>query len=371
MRMANPSTPTTMTTRTRTVRTSCACASAPPMPARSSSVPRVSWPGAAVSVVRRAARSAGPHLPSTQRALRQLGDRHVRSRDHPRALARGRGRGRRADRGIVEQRAVRARHASVPDPEPPRPRRRLQADHRRAASRRLPRRDAHPPRGRRVACVGDDGLGDRPARRSCATARSARGWSRRSIEVDPDVDVVAMVVGDDARLRRMAVFDAAVNNTDRKGGHILPVDGGRHCFGVDHGVCFSTVPKLRTVLWGWRGTPFDPDEREGLERIRDGLADGDLGASAPGAPVGAEVRATRRRVEALLREERFRFRRTTGRRSPGRRSRTPGSNQPATRVALTTIALARASSQPCWSALRRRSSRKMNQRGPPGRSRSR
>ena len=60
----------------------------------------------------------------------------------------------------------------------------------------------------------------------------------------------------------MATLDAAMNNTDRKGGHILPVDGGRHVHGVDHGVCFSTVPKLRTVLWGWRGTPFEPDELE-------------------------------------------------------------------------------------------------------------
>ena len=72
------------------------------------------------------------------------------------------------------------------------------------------------------------------------------------IDADPDVDVVAMVVEDDPRLRRIAVFDAAVNNTDRKGGHLLPVPGG-HVYGVDHGVTFSPVPKLRTVLWGWRG----------------------------------------------------------------------------------------------------------------------
>ena len=76
----------------------------------------------------------------------------------------------------------------------------------------------------------------------------------------------------------MAVLDAVMNNTDRKGGHILPVDGGRHVYGVDHGVCFSPVPKLRTVLWGWRGEPFAPDEIEGLERIRAAL-DGDLGAT--------------------------------------------------------------------------------------------
>ncbi len=98
------------------------------------------------------------------------------------------------------------------------------------------------------------------------------------VEADPDVDIVSWVLEADPRLRRMAVLDAALNNTDRKGGHILPVDGGRHLYGVDHGVCFSPVPKLRTVLWAWRGTPFDPDEIAGLERIREGL-DGDLGAS--------------------------------------------------------------------------------------------
>ena len=61
------------------------------------------------------------------------------------------------------------------------------------------------------------------------------------IDVDEAVDMVAMVLGDDPRLRRIAVFDAAVNNTDRKGGHLLPVDGARTIYGVDHGVCFSTV----------------------------------------------------------------------------------------------------------------------------------
>ncbi|MFP5342678.1 MAG: SCO1664 family protein [Candidatus Limnocylindria bacterium] len=121
---------------------------------------------------------------------------------------------------------------------------------------------------------------------------------------DPEVDVVRLVVEDDPRLRRMATFDAIVNNTDRKGGHILPVDGGRHVHGVDHGVCFSTVPKLRTVLWGWRGTPFLPDEIDGLERVRQAL-DGELGATLRDLLRRAEVRATIRRVDALLASGRF------------------------------------------------------------------
>jgi hypothetical protein len=133
------------------------------------------------------------------------------------------------------------------------------------------------------------------------------GMVQAYVETDPEVDVVAMVVADDARLRRMAVLDAAMNNTDRKGGHILPTDGGRHVFGVDHGVCFSPVPKLRTVLWGWRGQPFDEAELGGLERIRDALTGGDLGPRLRELLAAGEVRATRRRVESLLEAGRFPF----------------------------------------------------------------
>jgi uncharacterized repeat protein (TIGR03843 family) len=97
------------------------------------------------------------------------------------------------------------------------------------------------------------------------------------IEPDPTVDVIAWINDDDPRLRRMATFDAAVNNTDRKGGHILPVDGGDTCTASTTAVCFSVTPKLRTVLWAWRGEPLLPDELAGLDGCRDAL-DGDLGS---------------------------------------------------------------------------------------------
>jgi hypothetical protein len=132
------------------------------------------------------------------------------------------------------------------------------------------------------------------------------GMVQAFVEADPEVDVVAMVVEDDARLRRMAVLDAVMNNTDRKGGHILPVDGGRHVYGVDHGVTFSPVPKLRTVLWGWRGTSLAPEEIEGLERIRDALAEV-LGEALAGLLSRLEIRATARRTDALLATGRFPF----------------------------------------------------------------
>ena len=118
------------------------------------------------------------------------------------------------------------------------------------------------------------------------------------IDVDPTVDVVAMVVESDRRLRRIAVFDAAVNNTDRKAGHLLPVTGG-HVYGVDHGVTFSPVPKLRTVLWGRRGEPFGDAELDFHRALRGGL-DGSLGASLLELLDPIEVRATARRIDRLL-----------------------------------------------------------------------
>ena len=130
------------------------------------------------------------------------------------------------------------------------------------------------------------------------------GMVQAFVEPDPGVDVIAWINEDEPRLRRMAVFDAAVNNTDRKGGHILPVDGGRHVYGVDHGVCFSVTPKLRTVLWAWRGTRLDDEEVAGLERARVAL-DGELATELRPLLSRAEVRATIRRIDALLEARRF------------------------------------------------------------------
>lgn len=123
------------------------------------------------------------------------------------------------------------------------------------------------------------------------------------IRADGSVDPVALVVDEDPVLRPVAVFDAVVNNTDRKAGHLVPVPGG-HVYGVDHGVTFSPVPKLRTVLWGWRGQPFADAELAVLRGLRAGLA-GSLGAALRGFLDPIEVAATERRVDGLLASGRF------------------------------------------------------------------
>jgi hypothetical protein len=101
------------------------------------------------------------------------------------------------------------------------------------------------------------------------------GMVQHWVETDPDVDLVAFVQSDDAQLRRIAVFDALINNADRKGGHLLPSPDG-HVWGIDHGVTFAVEYKLRTVLWQWRGEPVPDrlvdDLREWLTAWRRGAA---------------------------------------------------------------------------------------------------
>ncbi|MCW2783690.1 MAG: hypothetical protein JWP74_207 [Marmoricola sp.] len=110
---------------------------------------------------------------------------------------------------------------------------------------------------------------------------------------------VVLVHEDTPSLRRMAIFDLVVNNTDRKGGHVLAMSDG-HRYGVDHGVCFHVDDKLRTVLWGWAGQPFTAEEIAGLEGLELRLQT-DLDGLLVPLLTGPERARTRMRTERLLR----------------------------------------------------------------------
>jgi uncharacterized repeat protein (TIGR03843 family) len=118
------------------------------------------------------------------------------------------------------------------------------------------------------------------------------------IEHDAEVDLVELSRGEDPAVRRMAVFDAVVNNADRKIGHLLPVSGG-HVYGCDHGVCFSDEYKLRTVLWQWRGKRLTAEAIEALRRLRRAFQNGLTDDLTP--LIGeVEIEATRGRIELML-----------------------------------------------------------------------
>jgi hypothetical protein len=87
-------------------------------------------------------------------------------------------------------------------------------------------------------------------------------------EIDESIGMIEYFQRDTAELRNMALFDAVINNTDRKIGHILPTANG-DVFGCDHGVTFHTDNKLRTVLWRWAGNPFSEEELTRLRTVSD------------------------------------------------------------------------------------------------------
>lgn len=68
-------------------------------------------------------------------------------------------------------------------------------------------------------------------------------------------------------LQRMAIFDLLSNNADRKGGHCL-LDVHGNVWGIDHGLTFHHVPKLRTVIWDFCGEPFPEDLVRQLAGLR-------------------------------------------------------------------------------------------------------
>jgi uncharacterized repeat protein (TIGR03843 family) len=124
------------------------------------------------------------------------------------------------------------------------------------------------------------------------------GWRHVFDAIDAHDRPVALVHEDTEALRRIAVFDVVVNNADRKGGHVLEVaDGHRH--GIDHGICFHTEPKLRTVLWGWAGEPLTDAELAVVRRVRAGL-DGALGTALEEYLAVWDVAALADRCDALL-----------------------------------------------------------------------
>jgi len=124
------------------------------------------------------------------------------------------------------------------------------------------------------------------------------GMVQQWIDIDESIDLAKFFATYHPKLRSMALFDAIINNTDRKIGHLLPLDE-KTLFGCDHGVTFHTDDKLRTVLWQWADEPFTPEEVALLEKAQLSLA-GELGQLLAPLLTVQEIQETNRRVAELL-----------------------------------------------------------------------
>lgn len=118
--------------------------------------------------------------------------------------------------------------------------------------------------------------------------------------VDYAGNEVMLVHADDSQLQRVAVFDVIINNADRKAGHILVGTDGR-VYGVDHGVTLHTEDKLRTVLWGWAGTPLHEHTVQAVTDLGEQL-NGPLAQQLCRYITETEVHALRQRIHKLVNE---------------------------------------------------------------------
>ncbi|MBS2961612.1 SCO1664 family protein [Actinocrinis puniceicyclus] len=121
-----------------------------------------------------------------------------------------------------------------------------------------------------------------------------------TVQLDDDEQGI-LAHRDSEALRRVALFDAIINNADRKGGHLLPGTDGQ-VYAIDHGVSFHVEDKLRTLLWGFAGRPLGESEAADLKRVH---TDHALAGRITALLSDQETAAFRERVAALLAAGRF------------------------------------------------------------------
>jgi len=130
-----------------------------------------------------------------------------------------------------------------------------------------------------------------------------QGMVQEWIDIDFDIDLAEFFSQDDAQLRKMALFDAVINNTDRKIGHLLPHPDGR-LYGCDHGVTFHHEYKLRTVLWQWAGNDLTEDEVISLQSLQEILED-DKNVTLQSLITPIELLALKSRIDDLIKARIF------------------------------------------------------------------
>jgi uncharacterized repeat protein (TIGR03843 family) len=105
--------------------------------------------------------------------------------------------------------------------------------------------------------------------------------------------------------RTMAAFDVIVNNADRKSGHCL-LDGEGHLWGVDNGLTFHSLPKLRTVIWEFAGEPVPAHLLLDAERLARELLAGEGWVKRLQQLISAaELRALGQRARRLAQHGRY------------------------------------------------------------------
>ena len=126
------------------------------------------------------------------------------------------------------------------------------------------------------------------------------GSAQLFVEFDPSEHYFTLQETHVGAFRDVALFDAVINNADRKGGHCLIAADGT-IFLIDHGVCFNVDEKLRTVIWEYAGESIPPARIEDLDRLVVALEPAErLRDNLEALLLREEIEAMRRRLRRLL-----------------------------------------------------------------------
>jgi len=129
------------------------------------------------------------------------------------------------------------------------------------------------------------------------------------IEHDPQINFFSYNESPGAlkpQLMRIAVFDALINNADRKGGHCL-LDPNGHVWGIDHGISFHSAHKLRTVIWDYAGDAIPDALISDIDRLCSALDDSDSAYRQELCNLLSqlEIKAFQARVRQVLKSRRY------------------------------------------------------------------
>lgn len=124
------------------------------------------------------------------------------------------------------------------------------------------------------------------------------GAVQQWIELDPNLDLIAIGQQSSLAIRNLALFDVVINNTDRKFGHILPISDSQ-ILGCDHGLTFHQEFKLRTVIWHYAGQELDKYEIEKLKALKINIG-GKSRAALEELITADEIKALLERIETLI-----------------------------------------------------------------------
>ena len=130
------------------------------------------------------------------------------------------------------------------------------------------------------------------------------GSVQRFVPHDPEEHYFTLAERFPEEFRRVAAFDMVVNNADRKSGHCLLGEDGR-IFLVDHGVCFSDEPKLRTVIWDFVGDPIEEGTRSDVRRLAGEIRGGRVRDELANLLAPVELAALTERADTVAAAVRF------------------------------------------------------------------